>query len=112
TTSSGPAVSVLAFPLLADWPETTSWVTQPEYALEPASMTKLVPGVGWKVFDITPIVRDRARGAAHGVLLRFLREDRSSAKKDSSGHQFVSREGKGEWENRRPRLVVVGPHST
>lgn len=111
TRSDGPLGSILAFPLLGDWPERTSWNTMPEYDAEPSGTYKFMPGDGWKVFDITPVVRGRAQAGrpSHGVMLRFLREDRSGAKKNWSGYEFVSREGTGRWEDRRPRILIVKP---
>ena len=44
---------------------------------------------------------------SHGVILRFAEEDRSGKERNWSGYAFVSREGIGEWEEFRPRLLVV-----
>jgi hypothetical protein len=111
TTSNGPPGSILAFPLRGDWPERTSWKTLPEYDADPAATYKFVPGTGWKVFDITPVLLARAESGskADGVLLRFLQEDRSGSRKDWSGYELVSREGTGGWTDRRPVLLVVKP---
>ena len=43
----------------------------------------------------------------HGVMLRFLEEDRSGEKHNWSGYQLVSREGEGKWAPKRPAMVVV-----
>jgi hypothetical protein len=111
TTSHPPAGPIHAFAIGEDWPELTSWKTQPAYHPEPAATYPFEPGPGWKVFDVTPIVRDRARAGrkGHGVLIRFLSENFSEggAVADWSGYQFVSREGTGEWASRRPVLLVV-----
>jgi len=87
----------------------TSWKSQPDYAPDPAVNFKFVPGDGWKLFDITSLVRSQAEGGGgkHGVLLRWLSEDRSGQKRNWSGYQFVSREGTGEWGSRRPLLLIV-----
>jgi hypothetical protein len=61
TTSHGPAGPIHAFRLLKDWPERTSWKTQPTYDPEPSATFKFVPGEGWKLFDITPVIRARAK---------------------------------------------------
>ena len=38
---------------------------------------KFEPGEGWKLFDVTPLVRAQAKAGrkGHGILLRFLSED-------------------------------------
>ena len=70
TTSVGPAGPLLAFEVLQDWTERTSG---PAYPTTPrlSARYKFEPGEGWKVFDVTPIIRSR-----NGILLRFLSEDR------------------------------------
>jgi len=109
TTAAGKTGSILAFEISEDWPERTSWKSQPDYAPDPAVKFKFAPGEGWKLFDITSLVRSQAEsgGGKHGVLLRWLSEDRSVQKRDWSGYQFVSREGTSEWGSRRPLLLVV-----
>ena len=111
TTSREPAGPILAFRLLGDWPERTSWKTLPAYDPEPAATFKFVPGDGWKLFDITSMARAQAKGEqkGHGLLLRFQSEDGSGPKENWSGYAFVSREGAGEWSDRRPMLLVVEP---
>ena len=102
--------SIHAFEITEDWPERVSWQTQPQYDPEPIGTFKFKPGKGWKVFDITPLVRAQAKAGRknHGVLLRFLSEDFSAGPADDhSDYRFVSREGTGEWEKRRPMLLVV-----
>jgi RNA polymerase sigma factor (sigma-70 family) len=111
TTSHGPAGPIHAFRLLEDWPERTSWKMQPTYDPEPAASFKFVSGEGWKLFDVTSVVRAQVKSGrkGHGLVLRFLSEDRSSQKGNWSGYEFVSREGAGEWSHRRPMLLVVEP---
>ncbi len=101
--------SVLAFEVTQDWPEKVSWETQPEYSPEPLARYEFTAGDGWKVFDVTPLVRAQAAASSgrHGLLLRFLSEDRSGKKINWSGYMFVSREAKGQWEARRPTLLIV-----
>jgi RNA polymerase sigma factor (sigma-70 family) len=105
TTSKPKPGSILAFELTSEWPEITSWNTRPGYEPEPVASAKFEPGTGWKLFDITSFVRDREGKAGHGLMLRFLSEDRD----DWSGYAFVSREGQKEWAKRRPMLLVVEP---
>jgi hypothetical protein len=105
--SKGEGATINAHELTQAWPEISSWKTKPEYDPEPSATFKFEPEKGWKLFDITAVVQARAKPGAKGkgVMLRFRDEDRSSG--DSSGYRFVSREGKGEWEGRHPRLLFV-----
>ena len=108
TTARGKVGPILAFEVGDDWPERSSWKTHPDYAAEPSATFPFEPGEGWKLFDVTAIVRSRSQSGqtGRGVVLRFLRED---LKGDGqwSGYQLVSREGQAEWAARRPRLLVV-----
>ena len=109
TMSKPPAGAIQAHELQEDWPERTSWEKLPRFDAKPFATFKFVPGGGWKLFDVTSLVRAQAKAPskAHGVILRFAEEDRSGKENDWSGYAFVSREGLGEWENRRPLLLVV-----
>jgi RNA polymerase sigma factor (sigma-70 family) len=109
TTSHPPAGPIHAFELTEGWNEFSSWKAQPRYNPEPAATYKFEPGDGWKLFDITPMVRDQARTGrnGHGILLRFLSEDFSTQKENWSGYDFVTREGAGEWVGRRPVLIIM-----
>jgi RNA polymerase sigma factor (sigma-70 family) len=109
TTSHAPAGPVHAFELIEGWNEFSSWSAKPNHDPEPAATYKFEPGDGWKLFDITKLVRDQAKAgrANHGILLRFLSEDFSIQKENWSGYEFVSREGTGVWASRRPVLLVV-----
>lgn len=95
--------------ILEDWNEIIGWEKRPRFADEPVARFPLSPDKGWMIFDVTSIVRAWARtNQPHfGVVLRFAQE---SLDKDWSDCQFVSREGIGEWENRRPVLLVVDPN--
>jgi hypothetical protein len=92
--------------ILEEWPERTSWRTQPRYEAEPAATCKFEPGDGWKLIDVTPLVRARAKAGrnGHGVVLRFLNEDVSGVFSD---YKLVSHEATAEWADRRPVLLVV-----
>ena len=81
---------------------------QPRYDPEPFATYPFEPGDGWKLFDVTPMVRAQAEAGrtGHGILLRFLSEDFNEPG-SWSGYDFVSREGAGEWTGRRPMLLVV-----
>jgi hypothetical protein len=107
TTSHPPTGPICAFELLENWRELNSWSIQPRYDPEPAATYKFEPGEGWKLFDITPMVRAQAKAgrASHGLLLRYLSEDAKG--QGWSGYELVSREGSGDWARRRPVLVVV-----
>ena len=110
-TEGGKAGPILAFEVLEGWREQTSWKTLPEYQPEPAATFPFEPGEGWKLLDVTPIVRARAKAgqAGNGILLRFLSEDRGEGRRGWSGYELVSREGKDKWAERRPVLLVVVP---
>jgi RNA polymerase sigma factor (sigma-70 family) len=103
-TRPGP---VQAFVIEGDWPEKTSWKCQPPTADRPAAVFPFTAGEGWKLFDVSPIVRAGANGGpeTRGVLLRFAGEDRPA--NDWSGYAFVSRESMS--RDLRPVLLVVGP---
>ena len=103
-----PPGTILVHKLLQDWPERTSWKTLPRFDPNPITKVSFAPGEGWKVFDVTSLIRAQAQTGRepHGVLLRFEKEDRAG---DRSGYQFVSREGLGKWKPFRPVLAVVEP---
>lgn len=107
TTSKPPAGSIEAYEIFKDWPERTSWETRPLIAEKPVAKFKFIPGKGWKLFDITPLVHDQLENKrkCYGLMLRFAQENRSS--NDWSGYAFASREGLGEWFLRRPKLLIV-----
>lgn len=109
TTSKPPAGVIQAHELLEDWPERTSWEKLPRFSNKSVATFKFIPGDGWKLFDVTSFVRALAKDESktHGVILRFTEENRSGDAQDWSGYNFVSREGLGKWENRRPLLLVV-----
>ena len=77
---------------------------------EAAAKFDVQPGDGWKIFDVTSLVRKQAIAAAanHGLVLCFPEAD-SKERTEWSGYMLVSREALGKWESRRPRLLVVRP---
>ena len=93
--------------ILGKWSEQTSWNTRPQYDPEPFATYRFESGEGWKLFDVTALVRAQAKVGrdSYGVLLRFRQED--IPPKLGSTYFFVSREGDGEWAGRRPVLLVV-----
>ena len=108
TISHPPASTIHAFEVLSEWPERTSWRIQPRYAAEPAATYKFDPGNGWKLFDVTALVRAKTGRNGQGVLFRFLNEDVSGGPQEIfSDYKIVSREGADEWANRRPLFLVV-----
>ena len=109
TVSAEPPGPILAFTILENWTERHPWTNQPAMDLEPAGSFKFEGGEGWKVFDITPIVRTQAKPGAknHGIMLRFLHEDRSGQGPKKSEYNFVSREGAGEFQKKRPVVLIV-----
>ena len=108
TTAKPRPGSLLGFELEGEWPERTSWKTRPSSASEPAFTTAFEPGEGWKLFEITSVVREHQGKSGDGLMLRFVGEDRFRGSA-WSGYEFVSREGQGEWAGRRPMLLVVEP---
>jgi RNA polymerase sigma factor (sigma-70 family) len=109
--SSGtePPGPILAFTITEDWPERTSWKGLPGYDPEPAASFKFEPGEGWKLFEITPVIRAQAKSGRrpHGLLLRFMNEDRSLQKSHRAEFYFVSREGDGANAKLRPIILAV-----
>jgi hypothetical protein len=107
-TTSDPNPGVVQVRRLEEpWRELTSWKTQPGSSEETVSEHDFVAEEGWKLFDVTPLVRAQAQSAeeCHGVMLRFEREDFVPG--THSGYAFVSREGLGEWATKHPRLLIV-----
>ena len=94
-------------PIPGKWNEGMSWKTQPPVAEAAAVELTLAPGEGWKLIDLTPLVRERARPGAkvHGVMLRYTREDR--APDSHTGFGFVSREAIHDQAARRPVVLVL-----
>ncbi len=103
--TAGGTGPVLVYPILEEWPELTSWKSQPAYADEAATSIHLGPEMGWKLFDVTAIVRKQAAKpeSFHGVMLRFGNEDHVLWK--TSTFVFTSREAEGEWAPLRPMLL-------
>ena len=109
TTFKPPAGAIAAYEILKDWPERTSWQTQPTTAGKPIAEFKFVPGNDWKLFDITALIKDQSGTGreCYGLMLRFAQEDRSGREGNWSGYGFVARESIGQWLSYRPRLLVV-----
>lgn len=95
--------------VLDGWNEAVSWQDQPRYESEPAGKHEMTSGGGWKLFDVTSLVRRQAKSPEqnHGAMLRFADERRAGRRNDWSGYSFVSREGAREWQPFRPVLLVV-----
>ncbi len=106
-----PIVQWQVHEITKDWPERTAWEQQPTIATLPITTTPMTAGEGWKVVDVTKLVRQQAAAPQtnHGVLLKFDREDVPAP--SLSTYHFVSREGLGEWQAFRPVLLVVEPSS-
>jgi RNA polymerase sigma factor (sigma-70 family) len=106
-----PGGPVLVFPVRDRWDEHTTWSHMPTYAEEPIAEAQLSGGVGWKLLDVTDLVK--RGGRSHGVLIRFRDEDRQLA---PDGHscefKFVSRDAIGPDDDKAPRLLVVDPPDT
>jgi hypothetical protein len=89
----------------------TSWEKRPNFAAEPAARFEMTVEEGWKLFDVTSFLRERAKAQKTilGVVLKFAEENSSVEKETYACYEFVSREGIGQWENRKPVLLVVDP---
>jgi hypothetical protein len=108
TTLVDGAGRIQVCPITQKWPELTSWKNQPQIdESADAISVDFAPGNGWKVFDVTPLVTKKTTANRFGVMLKFLEESQSGQKQNWSGYEFASREGLGEWEGLRPRLLVV-----
>ena len=107
TISHPPAGPIHAFEITDEWPERVSWRNRPSYDPDPVATYKFEPGTGWKLFDITPLVRAQAKAGrkGHGVMLRFVSEELTGP--NHSDYKCVSREGAKEWKGRRPLLLIV-----
>lgn len=107
TTSQHNPGAIYVHELIEPWKEITSWKTQPGSSVATVSEHEFVAGEGWKLFDVTPLVRAQVRSGevSRGVILRFAEEDFVAG--THSGYAFVSREGLGEWGGKRPRLLIV-----
>ena len=106
TVGDGPS-PVEAVEVTSGWAESTSWDDAPDAAPAPFASSVLVPGEGWKLFEVTALIRKWAGPGTtrRGLVLRFAREDVGPGGK-WSGYEFVSREGP---TDRRPMLLVVEP---
>ena len=106
TRARGPAGPIGVHEITEDWPERTSWWLAPEFVEPPAATARFGPGAGWKLFDVTPVVRGRSRGR-HGVLLKF--RDEGHPVRSGCEYDIVSREAAGPWSAKRPLLLLVDP---
>ena len=108
TVSTPPQGRLQVHELLAEWPEATSWKTQPAFTEKPAASEEFAPGPGWKLFDVTQIVRGQAEAKrpSFGALLRFDQENRNG-NGEWSGYAFVSREGENPWSDSHPVLLIL-----
>lgn len=110
TTSHGTPGPIGVYEVLDDWNERTAWEKQPRLDDLPATTACLTAGEGWKLFDVTPLVRKHAADDnLHGAVLRFDAEDLDT---DWSGYAFASREATGKDIEHRPLLLLVEPESS
>ncbi len=109
TNLRGDPSKIGIYEVLNDWSERISWQSQPSVAEKPQSKHELTAGEGWKLFDVTALVRRQAESSErnHGIMLRFTEERRIGPREDWSSYAMVSREATGEWQWARPVLLVV-----
>lgn len=107
TTEGDGSSPIEAVELTSGWAESVSWDDAPDASPSPFASAALAPGEGWKLFDVTPLVRKWAGSGTRGrgLALRFAREDVGAGGR-WSGYEFVSREGQA---GRRPMLLTVEP---
>jgi hypothetical protein len=93
--------------LLDDWRESACWNSQPRFLPEAGATFDLQPGAGWKLFDVTDLVREQARTPQtdHGVVLCL--PEKNTTEDDWSQIDFASREC--QTQSLRPTLLVVKP---
>jgi len=117
-TTSGtlPPSQILVHEVTNDWSNKDSL----EWSRQPVGRFDFEPGVGWKMFDVTSLVRAQARENRpnYGVLMRFEREDASAGgdRQQYSIYKFVNREltpGLSRYYGGQalyyPRLLLVEP---
>ncbi|MGH7135899.1 MAG: DUF7594 domain-containing protein, partial [Pirellulales bacterium] len=95
------------YKLLGEWGERTSWNSQPDISHESAASCDVPSGEGWKMLDVTDVVREQARtphanfGVALGLPAKKTDQDTWSE------IDFISRESDS--QGLRPMLLVVRP---
>ncbi|HUV41558.1 MAG TPA: hypothetical protein VMW23_07215, partial [Sedimentisphaerales bacterium] len=74
-------------------------------AQQPFARFEFVPGNGWKLFDISALVRNQYKnpGKSYGAMFIFDVED----KEIWSGYRFVSTEAFEQYRTKHPKLLVV-----
>ena len=100
-----PVSAVGGYEILKNWPQITSWSTQPAVAQQPFARFEFVPENGWRLFDISALVRDQYKNPrkSYGAMFIFDVEDREIW----SGYRFVSTEAFEQYRTRHPKLLVV-----
>lgn len=93
--------------LLGPWQERTSWNNQPEFSPEVAATFDLNPGEGWKMLDVTELVREQVRAPQKnfGVALSLPRLALEATQQPWSELDFTSREAEN--PSLRPMLLIV-----
>ena len=81
TTSNPPTGTIHAFEILEDWREMAHWSQHPRYDAEPVATYKFEPGDGWKLFDITAMVRARPRPNAKTTVSCFGSSTKTSGER-------------------------------
>lgn len=93
-----------AYRLLGEWRERTSWRTQPDCSAAAAATFDVSPGEGWKMFDVTDLVREQSRSPRENFGVALCLPARETTQSTYSEIDFVSREGMTP-----PLLLVVRP---
>jgi hypothetical protein len=111
TVGAIPPSQILVHEIVGYWSMSTGQ-PMPKWSPDPAGRFDFEPGAGWKLFDVTEVVRAQARENRpnYGVLLRFEREDVRSVENPPRWSGYAIALGaSNEASNDRPRLLVVEP---
>ncbi|HEX8522855.1 MAG TPA: DNRLRE domain-containing protein [Tepidisphaeraceae bacterium] len=104
TTEAADPGSVEVHEVTSEWSDSVSWKEMPKFSQDVVSSTPFSKGIGWKVFDVTDVVKKQmSQEQPRGVMLKFADETKH-APGGWSGYQFISRERGGPLA---PVLLVV-----
>jgi hypothetical protein len=104
TTEAEEPGMVEAHEVLTDWGESLMWDSAPKTSPQASSQTPFSKGDGWKLFDVTNVVKGQKNQAQpRGVMLKFSDETKK-APGGWSGYEVSSREGA---EEMRPVLLEM-----
>ncbi len=102
TTEGDGASPIEAVELTSGWAESTSWDNAPDAAPSPFASAVLAPGEGWKLFDVTPLIRKWTSAGTNGrgLMLRFAPRGTSARAATGRSYQFRQPRGRGRPDGR------------